>query len=85
MTNCQPRNLSIYFLARDDPMKQRFLFGSLTNESIPWQALSGEDPGLVAGYHGQTLPWPVPQEQDAQGEADEDPKEPKVNCVHISY
>ena len=62
-------------------MKQLFLFGSLTNKSIP----SGEDPGLVAGYHGQTLPWPVPQEQDAQGEADEDPKEPKVNRVRISY
>ena len=39
----------------------------------------------MARYHGQTLPWPVPQEQDAQGEADEDPKEPKVNRVHISY
>ena len=39
----------------------------------------------MAGHHGQTLPWAVPQEQDAQGEAHEDPKEPKVNHVRISY
>ena len=37
----------------------------------------------MAGHHGQTLPWPVPQEQDAEGKADEDPKEPKVNFILV--
>ena len=44
----------------------------------------GKDPGLVEGHHGQALPRPVPQEQDPQGQAHEDPKEPKVNRVSNS-
>ena len=39
----------------------------------------GEDSGLVARHHGSTLPWTIPQEQNPQGKADENPKEPKVN------
>ena len=38
----------------------------------------GENPSLVARHHGSTLPWTIPQEQNPQGKADEDPKEPKV-------
>ena len=39
---------------------------------------SGEDPSLVAWYHGQTLPWSIPQEQNTEGQADEDTKESEI-------
>ena len=39
----------------------------------------GENPSLVARHHGSTLSWTIPQEQNPQGQADENPKEPKVN------
>ena len=40
---------------------------------------------MVEGNHGETLPGSVPQEQDPQGKAHEDPEEPKVNRVRISH
>ena len=33
----------------------------------------------MEGNHGETLPRTIPQEQDAQGKANEDPKESQVN------